>query len=845
MSDLHAHDHSSSPLSVAMEDHNALSLSVSPSEIIFSCSICQATPSDIYKNVHNSRGIRDGRSPEAQIATRLWLTECAHLTCGEHLEGGGAPFHPEGEQPRAPCPLCVVEKNDGRPKSLYGIRGTQEGSYDEAIPGSWFESPPVRLDRNGAGMEALRVSNTQCSATWLKRLTDMQFQYLQLIRFSTKILQKSRQATQTQAEAERTIEDLLSSHQTLEDRVKELKSRVKALERSEAKLRHWEEREPAIRHYLGVVSAIAKENDSLKAQLVALGYEVPKTNYSLKLADDRHLLNASRAGEKQQPAPPERSQVHEVSQTPGVRQNDRSSNNQDRSSESHETTSSGRKRKLQEFTEQNYLEAKRPKSSRDLMPPPSLPITRKSNAPPHSREQNRESTGGHRPSLGSNRSHSNGSRNGKPDLQIYENGSWQSANRRSQLEEGVSQIRLSSGMEEPTSAYMSGALPTAPSRRPTPREVASRGVESSRGVQPPFKPLTQTRASTDHRTQRDDMPFLKPLNRGPGTTDMQSHAHSPGYSQQQALKENLQQTLPDVAMDNRYAYDGAPHMPLEQYPSSSMKRETYDRTAMNKYPHQQGPTEPAYSAHFPSSSRTIQMSDIPVTPAPQRRLYSAGVSRQDSVASPFFRNTTSNFHSNNSRQPSQVLNASHPGTVQQIAHSYRMAPVAPLDWREPRSINGLSFITSPHNMNNEPIYRREAPAYNDHHTLQPFLMSPMPRNEAGLFRRPDVPPANAYTQNQPYAFAAPLPTMSNSYVRQVAPLPSGLPPAVSYHRGSSTARGFARDDVLSIKGARSGPAGLPHRGSDTHRGDFVTRDPGYSGSRGLFSSTGGRRSIRR
>lgn len=195
MSHLHAHNHLSSHHSVAMEGHNPLSLSIPPSEIIFSCSICQATLSDIYKNVHNTRGIRDGRSPEAQIATKLWLTECAHLTCGEHLKDGGqyrektvstfvhrkltearptgAPFHPEGEQPRAPCPLCVVEKNDRRTKSLYGIRGTQEGSYDEAIPGSWFESPPVRLDGNGPGMEALRVSNTQYSVTGLRRLRNV------------------------------------------------------------------------------------------------------------------------------------------------------------------------------------------------------------------------------------------------------------------------------------------------------------------------------------------------------------------------------------------------------------------------------------------------------------------------------------------------------------------------------------------------------------------------------------------------------------------------------------------------------------------------------------------------
>jgi hypothetical protein len=62
----------------------------SPYEIIFSCSICQATITDIYRDVEGDLGFNatDG-SDQERVVTKLWLTECSHLTCAKHLEGGG------------------------------------------------------------------------------------------------------------------------------------------------------------------------------------------------------------------------------------------------------------------------------------------------------------------------------------------------------------------------------------------------------------------------------------------------------------------------------------------------------------------------------------------------------------------------------------------------------------------------------------------------------------------------------------------------------------------------------------------------------------------------------------
>ena len=120
-------------------------------------------------------------SPHKDQITRFWLTECAHLTCGEHFEGGGphgpfqcsllctsvtescptgVPFHPEQESPNAPCPFCCKNK-DARPKKLLFINGTSKGEYDSEIPDSYFDIPPPQIDGPEKGTEGLRVSEAK------------------------------------------------------------------------------------------------------------------------------------------------------------------------------------------------------------------------------------------------------------------------------------------------------------------------------------------------------------------------------------------------------------------------------------------------------------------------------------------------------------------------------------------------------------------------------------------------------------------------------------------------------------------------------------------------------------
>ncbi|KAI9811643.1 MAG: hypothetical protein M1827_005392 [Pycnora praestabilis] len=245
----------------------------SPLDIIFSCGVCQATLEEIYTEPETNVGLRDGKDPNQGQVTKLWLTECAHLTCGKHLDGGGAPFHPADNPPRAPCPVCVENGNEDL-KALYAIHGVKEGSYDSVIPKSYFVTPPVRLDGTDAGMEALR------------------FQYLSLVRYGSRILEKLRAMVQEKKAVNSKLAVETKTSAELKDQIESLKSRNLELEGKAQTLKSWQEREPAIKHYLNVLQALAKENEQLKRNLRSFGHTVPNTNHAMKLAGENDLPHA-------------------------------------------------------------------------------------------------------------------------------------------------------------------------------------------------------------------------------------------------------------------------------------------------------------------------------------------------------------------------------------------------------------------------------------------------------------------------------------------------------------------------------------------------------------------------
>ncbi|KAF2424840.1 hypothetical protein EJ08DRAFT_410775 [Tothia fuscella] len=308
---------------------------LSPHDVIFSCSICQATITEIYAKPEGDQGFNshsDGTDQE-RVVTKLWLTECSHLTCTAHLEGGGVPFHPEGEKPKAPCPLCVAERADNSPKLLFGITGFGKGEHDADVPAEYFEMPPEKLGGASPGSCAMR------------------FQYLALLRYGITMHKKCADARKAASESERKTKKLARAAQDYKDEAKGLREQLQSLESVKKEYANWKKREPEVRHYLKSFAAIARltqsrENDLLKKQLTSLGYEVPRTNWSMNAPSGR--------------AKPSEAKVDTTEH--GLRQPT------DQSRGNHRSSSSSRKR-----THQDYLGDDAGAHQGEVMMPPPLP----------------------------------------------------------------------------------------------------------------------------------------------------------------------------------------------------------------------------------------------------------------------------------------------------------------------------------------------------------------------------------------------------------------------------------------------------------------------------------------
>jgi hypothetical protein len=75
-------------MAIALDGQNVTS-TVTLQDIVFSCEICHATIPEIYASPESNRGIHGGSREEQGIVTKLWITDCAHVTCTKHLNGGG------------------------------------------------------------------------------------------------------------------------------------------------------------------------------------------------------------------------------------------------------------------------------------------------------------------------------------------------------------------------------------------------------------------------------------------------------------------------------------------------------------------------------------------------------------------------------------------------------------------------------------------------------------------------------------------------------------------------------------------------------------------------------------
>ncbi|KAK6396764.1 hypothetical protein LTR65_008662 [Meristemomyces frigidus] len=307
-------------------------------EIVFSCGMCQATPSEVYATRESNHGFHSGSADEDGTVTKLWIAECSHITCGKHLEGGAAPFHPKDMQPLAPCPHCM-EKGDHSFKELYSIRGLAEGEYDARIPTSWTDCPPIKLDGSVPGMEAMR------------------FQYMNLARYAQCIDKQLRKTEHKWQTMEAAYSKERKHRRQTQAEVLELRARVEDLGKGEAQLKKWELRKPLINHYLGAVGEMARDIETMRSQLSRLGYHVPERSYTFE---------PDKALKPKETAPDQRDLDQHYGES--------FSSSSTAVAAKHDNSSSSRKRKLAEYTAdvaQSTVRERPPRrSSRDLMPPP-------------------------------------------------------------------------------------------------------------------------------------------------------------------------------------------------------------------------------------------------------------------------------------------------------------------------------------------------------------------------------------------------------------------------------------------------------------------------------------------
>ncbi|KAF1849652.1 uncharacterized protein K460DRAFT_421842 [Cucurbitaria berberidis CBS 394.84] len=258
---------------------------VAPLNFIYACSICCASFADAYEGHHETvQGLSDGVNPTERLVTRLFLSDCCHVFCSKHLEGGGPPFHPAGQRPRAPCPVCIKEKGESELRDLYSVRGFKKNEYDPQIPPSWFTAPPIRLDGNGKEMEALR------------------FQYIALIRYCQNTYATRKTTQNALAEAEKklvSIQELASEERTKaitlqqdneqlrasQDQFDALKAELQRLQGLEQEVEQYRQMQvnprdletftthkTAIRHYLKLVPMLLEQNNKMKKRLASLGF---------------------------------------------------------------------------------------------------------------------------------------------------------------------------------------------------------------------------------------------------------------------------------------------------------------------------------------------------------------------------------------------------------------------------------------------------------------------------------------------------------------------------------------------------------------------------------------------
>ncbi|KAF2788106.1 hypothetical protein K505DRAFT_411065 [Melanomma pulvis-pyrius CBS 109.77] len=793
---------------------------VTPLDIIFSCHVCSATFSEVYAGQHDTvQGLSDGINPKDRIVTRLFVTQCCHVVCSKHLENGAPAFHPEGMRPSAPCPVCVAEKGENRPRDLYSIRGFRKGEYDDALSPCWFVTPPMKLDANGAEAEALK------------------FQYLNLIRYSRQITIDHAQVKEELAKTQ----DRLRSTQTLgeeeHNKVLVLEQENQRLRTAEAELQKFKGRMPAIEHYLKLVPKMAEQNGQMRQQLTTLGFQV--SSEPMAYDNDPYPFDAND------------DVIMDYSDQPTGSPNQAMSSRT--AGRSATTGGSGgavappdlqarplKRQRIDSPLPESNIHAPPPRS-RDMMPPPKKSMSRmKSMKKLLPTIRKKLSTGRASQALKDDRI-------SEGDVEMYEHGHWDDQpveySNGNGLSYGQPPIRHSIQEEIP---YMTGALPVVNQPRLTDSPIPQlRPRVEAQGEQTGFirrVPSPVKQAANNPRALPTEPSYIRLMDGLSRDTEMELGLQDPRHS---ASSDN------QPRYQNRQTYD-THQTPNRHHATEGSKRWSFGHAFLHQSPN--GASSPAYQHPDPLRSNPTGngMSQprnepvmTPITPAPQRHQQPAPCG--ESVVSPFFNRSSRNSHALSRAGVAERQSSS----LHSDAYQYQRprAKATQADWHEPRSLNGLSFFNSPRNTRNEPIRHRPG-------SLNPRILPQQYQtyqsrnlNSEGFITRPDTQ-RSSFLNHSAYGSALDRPSYSRrsrefsqhsisfpSFSRpsqsRAAPLPSSMPSIVS--RPRSPARSSRSQwNHLACAGVRSS------RTSESHIPGNAFMTP----SRNIFSSAG-RRSVRR
>lgn len=461
-----------------------------------------------------------------------------------------------------------------------------------------------------------------------------------------------------------------------------------------------------------------------------------------------------------------------------------------------------------------YPSQQRRLDSRDLMPPPAKPLSRMRSIKkffPTFRKKPHDRTP---PILSENPAFNNVQHT--QDVQMLEDESWENLAPGAGRSESLKRPSTRYSYSQSDTPYMTGALPAGQNPRmtssPQPSILSNIGANSKNAefsFRSSIKPTVQQMNPLpsepsyirlfDGLNHNSDFDFGLADPRQSGADQYQPHNRNRQYPE-------AHDSRPQHGIDapKRWSFG---HAFLHQSPNGA---------SSSAYPH----PDPLRSnpASHDANDWPSQEPINPITPVPARSQQQT--QSGESVVSPFFKSSNRNSHV---LQRARVAEPEDSSLHHSDAYQFRRRPVPAnqTDWREPRTLNGLSFFNSPLNGRHEAIDHRFSYVNAD-----PFMLQEQSYKSSGRSLHPRQPAAASRS-------AIPFLSLKRSSNPQAAPLPSPMPSIVASERPLLRSSSAHRNNLAN--------AGV--RGSQV--GDVRLQGKKFSPPKKTIFTSAGRRTIRR